>query len=153
VRTLNGLERYRYMANPFDLRAILLAKHAQHVVLIHFPIALFMTGVGLDLASRGKRESQLTAAAYYRGGDRHPDIVDGTVGLALRSRRSKNQGPVADASRSSHDCCAVSDHVMVGALEEPKNASAPAGISNSNRTTRSRSHWIYSAPWWVLERN
>ena len=53
------------MANPFDLRAILLAKHAQHVVLIHFPIALFMTGVGLDLASRGKRESQLTAAAYW----------------------------------------------------------------------------------------
>ena len=53
------------MANPFDLRAILLAKHAQHVVLIHFPIALFITGVGLDLASRGERESQLTAAAYW----------------------------------------------------------------------------------------
>ena len=26
--------------NPFDLRSILLARHAQHVVLIHFPIAL-----------------------------------------------------------------------------------------------------------------
>ena len=34
------------MVNSFDLRTILLAKHAQHVVLIHFPIALFMTGVG-----------------------------------------------------------------------------------------------------------
>jgi hypothetical protein len=27
--------------NPFDLKTVLLAKHAQHVVLIHFPIALF----------------------------------------------------------------------------------------------------------------
>ena len=33
------------MANLFDLRTVLLAKHAQHVVLIHFPIALFITGV------------------------------------------------------------------------------------------------------------
>ena len=52
------------MVNPFDLRTVLLAKHAQHVVLIHFPIALFITGVGLDLLSRGKRESQLATAAY-----------------------------------------------------------------------------------------
>jgi uncharacterized membrane protein len=52
------------MVNPFDLRSVLLAKHAQHVVLIHFPIALFITGVGLDLMSRGKRESQLAGAAY-----------------------------------------------------------------------------------------
>src|SRR6266481_5210671 len=52
------------MVNPFDLRTILLAKHAQHVVLIHFPIALFITGVGFDLLSRGKRESQLASAAY-----------------------------------------------------------------------------------------
>jgi len=52
------------MVNPFDLKTILLARHAQHVVLIHFPIALFMTGVGLDLFSRGKRNSQLAGAAY-----------------------------------------------------------------------------------------
>src|SRR5437588_13104714 len=52
------------MVNPFDLRTILLAKHAHHVVLIHFPIALFITGVGLDLLSRGKRTSQLAGAAY-----------------------------------------------------------------------------------------
>ena len=52
------------MVNPFDLRTILLAKHAQHVVLIHFPIALFITGVAFDLLSRGKRDSQLASAAY-----------------------------------------------------------------------------------------
>lgn len=52
------------MVNPFDIRTIVLAKHAQHVVLIHFPIALFIAGVALDLYSRGKRQSQLAAAAY-----------------------------------------------------------------------------------------
>ncbi|MBV8478096.1 MAG: DUF2231 domain-containing protein [Acidobacteria bacterium] len=52
------------MVNPFDVRTMLLAKHAQHVVLIHFPIALFMTGVGLDLVCRGKRDSQFSRAAY-----------------------------------------------------------------------------------------
>ena len=34
--------------HPFDLKAALLAKHAQHVVLIHFPIALFIAGVAFD---------------------------------------------------------------------------------------------------------
>jgi uncharacterized membrane protein len=52
------------MVNPFDPRTILLAKHAQHVVLIHFPIALFMTGVLFDLLSRGRRTSQFAGAAY-----------------------------------------------------------------------------------------
>lgn len=52
------------MVNPFDLRTIVLEKHAQHVVLIHFPIALFIIGVGFDVLSRGKRESQFAGAAY-----------------------------------------------------------------------------------------
>jgi hypothetical protein len=37
--------------NPFDLKAALLAKHAQHVVVIHFPIALFMVSFVFDLGS------------------------------------------------------------------------------------------------------
>jgi uncharacterized membrane protein len=52
------------MVNPFDMRTIVLAKHAQHVVLIHFPIALFVIGVAFDLFSRGERVSQLASAAY-----------------------------------------------------------------------------------------
>jgi uncharacterized membrane protein len=38
--------------NPFDLKAALLARHAQHVALIHFPIALFITGVAFDVVER-----------------------------------------------------------------------------------------------------
>src|SRR5271157_4043533 len=50
--------------NPWDIRAALLAKHAQHVVLIHFPIALFLAGVGLDFAASWTRRRELAAAAY-----------------------------------------------------------------------------------------
>ena len=51
--------------NPWDIRAALLAKHAQHVVLIHFPIALFIAGVALDVAASWTRRKDLTSAAYY----------------------------------------------------------------------------------------
>jgi uncharacterized membrane protein len=49
---------------PFDLKAALLAKHAQHVVLIHFPIALFIAGVAFDFAAQWTRRQFLAAAAY-----------------------------------------------------------------------------------------
>jgi uncharacterized membrane protein len=51
------------MLNPFDWRTALLAKHAQHVALIHFPIALFIAGVAFDgFAAWTKKESLATAA-------------------------------------------------------------------------------------------
>src|SRR6202795_3972286 len=53
------------MVNPFDLKSALLAKHAQHVVLIHFPIALFITGVAFDLIARWAKRRGLADAAYY----------------------------------------------------------------------------------------
>ena len=51
--------------NPFDLKAALLARHAQHVVLIHFPIALFITSVAFDVMARLTRSGSLARAAYY----------------------------------------------------------------------------------------
>jgi uncharacterized membrane protein len=53
------------MLNPFDPQAALLAKHAQHVVLIHFPIALFITGVAFDFIAQWSRRRGLAEAAYY----------------------------------------------------------------------------------------
>jgi uncharacterized membrane protein len=51
--------------NPFDIRAALLAKHAQHVVLIHFPIALFIAGVIFDFLAQSARRRVLAVVAYY----------------------------------------------------------------------------------------
>lgn len=52
------------MLNPFDLKAALAAKHAQHVVLIHFPIALFITGAAFDFLAHWTKRQGLAAAAY-----------------------------------------------------------------------------------------
>ena len=53
------------MVNPFDLKTVLLAKHAQHVVLIHFPIALFISAVIFDLLAQWTKGRGLAHAAYY----------------------------------------------------------------------------------------
>jgi len=53
------------MVNPFDFKTALLAKHAQHVVLIHFPIALFITAVAFDLIAQWTKRRGLAQAAYY----------------------------------------------------------------------------------------
>jgi uncharacterized membrane protein len=53
------------MVNPFDLKTALLAKHAQHVVLIHFPIGLFITAVAFDLIAQWTKRRGLAQAAYF----------------------------------------------------------------------------------------
>jgi uncharacterized membrane protein len=51
--------------HPFDIKNVLLAKHAQHVVLIHFPIALFIIGVLFDFIAQWTRQGRMAVAAYY----------------------------------------------------------------------------------------
>jgi uncharacterized membrane protein len=51
--------------NPFDLKSVLLAKHAQHVAMVHFPIALIVAGVLFDVLSLRKQNPALLRAAYY----------------------------------------------------------------------------------------
>ena len=51
--------------NPFALKTTLLAKHAQHVVLIHFPIALFITAVMFDCLALWTKRRSFADAAYY----------------------------------------------------------------------------------------
>jgi len=51
--------------NPFDVKAALLAKHARHVVMIHFPIALFMASFTFDLLARWRGNRALATAAYH----------------------------------------------------------------------------------------
>jgi uncharacterized membrane protein len=53
------------MVNPFDPKTVFLAKHAQHVVLIHFPIALFIMAVAFDFIAQWTKRRGLADAAYY----------------------------------------------------------------------------------------
>jgi len=51
--------------NPFDIKAVILAKHAQHVVLVHFPIALFIAAVAFDYLGQWTKNRALATAAYF----------------------------------------------------------------------------------------
>jgi uncharacterized membrane protein len=53
------------MVNPFDPKTVFLAKHAQHVALIHFPIGLFISGVMFDLIALWSKRRGIQDAAYY----------------------------------------------------------------------------------------
>jgi len=53
------------VVNPFDLKTVFLAKHAQHVVLIHFHIALFLAAVAFDYIAQWRKNPTLAAAAYF----------------------------------------------------------------------------------------
>src|SRR5437879_12363621 len=53
------------MIRPYDLKTPLLAKHAQHVVVIHFPIALFISAVAFDIVAQWTKRRGVADAAYY----------------------------------------------------------------------------------------
>lgn len=52
-------------ANPFDLKTLLLPKHAQHPVIVHFPIALFIVSLFFDLLAVRLRSRPLATVGYY----------------------------------------------------------------------------------------
>jgi uncharacterized membrane protein len=51
--------------HPFDLKTVMFAKHAQHVVLVHFPIALFIAAVAFDLLACWTKRRGLADVTYY----------------------------------------------------------------------------------------
>jgi len=53
------------MVSPFDPKTVFLAKHAQHIVLIHFPIALFISAVVFDFLTQWTKRGGLADASYY----------------------------------------------------------------------------------------
>ena len=51
--------------NAFDLKAAILARHAQHPVLVHFPIALFIASAVFELLGALRKQSVFASVAYY----------------------------------------------------------------------------------------
>jgi uncharacterized membrane protein len=51
--------------DPFALKTVLFARHAQHVVLIHFPIALFTAAVAFDYLAFWTKNRALATTVYF----------------------------------------------------------------------------------------
>jgi uncharacterized membrane protein len=56
---------HSHTPNPFDLKAALLAGHAQHPVIIHFPIALFISSVVFEVLATWRKKPVFGVIAYY----------------------------------------------------------------------------------------
>lgn len=52
-------------AGAFDLKAALFARHAQHPVLVHFPIALFIASALFEVLAIWRKQSVFAAVAYF----------------------------------------------------------------------------------------
>jgi len=100
------------MLKPFDLKAALLAKHAQHVVLIHLAIALFLRGTLLTL-SRASFVSPISEKAHtgisFCRCDEYCDRRERNSRLALGSRRTapERHPSVASLARVARCFCAL----------------------------------------------
>lgn len=51
--------------NPFDLKAALLAGHAQHPVIVHFPIALFIASAAFEVLAIWRKQPLFATVAYF----------------------------------------------------------------------------------------
>jgi uncharacterized membrane protein len=82
--------------SPFDIKQLILAKHAQHVVLVHFPIALCIVGVAFDFGAQLTKRTMLAATAYYNLGvaalSTPPVLVTGLLAWQLQFEGHKLKG-------------------------------------------------------------
>lgn len=52
-------------ANPFDIKAALLQGHAQHPVIVHFPIALFIASAVFEVLAVWRKQPIFASVAYF----------------------------------------------------------------------------------------
>jgi hypothetical protein len=83
--------------NPFDLKAAFLAGHAQHPVIIHFPIALFITSAVFELLAVWRKQPLFATGRLLQPTGRRADrpICDrhwlGSVAMATGRRNPQGQ--------------------------------------------------------------
>jgi hypothetical protein len=143
--------------HPFDIKAALLAKHAQHVVLIHFPIALFLAGVAFDFLARWKKQHLLAAAAYYNlftsALSTIPVLITGFLAWQwqLGGQRLKGILLMPPGGGMPFECADLDR------LADPLESAAPAGRSLAQVSFASRGRCrsdrcVDGTPWRIPER-
>ena len=86
--------------NPFDPKTVFLAKHAQHVVLIHFPVALLISAVAFDLIAQLTKRKAMVEVAYYdllvAAFSTFPALVTGVLAWRFQLEGQKIKGILLD---------------------------------------------------------
>jgi uncharacterized membrane protein len=96
----------------FDLKAALLARHAQHPVIIHFPIALFIASVVFELLAIWRKNPVFASVAYF-------NLVGAAMTLpfaiatGLGAWRWQLEGAVLKGNLMLHLICALSSASLI----------------------------------------
>jgi uncharacterized membrane protein len=122
--------------NPFDLRAALLAKHAQHPVIIHFPIALFITSLAFDFLAIWRKNPALATVAYY-----NLLAAAGTAAVAIASGLTAWQWQLEGARLKGN----LLLHLIFALSASGIGCSAGGGFDN--RELRNSRREGFTSPW------
>jgi len=101
--------------NPFDLKAALLQGHAQHPVIVHFPIALFIASVVFDVLAIWRRQPILATVGYFNlvGA---AITVPFAVATGLGAWRWQLEGATLKGNLQLHLICALTSAALVVGL-------------------------------------
>jgi len=101
--------------NFFDLKAALMAGHAQHPVIVHFPIALFIASAVFDMLAIWRKKPILGAVGYF-------NLVGAaiTVPLAIATGlgawRWQLEGAALKGNLRLHLICALTSTALIVSL-------------------------------------
>ena len=116
--------------NPFDLKAALLQGHAQHPVIIHFPIALFIASVVFELLAVWRKQPIFATVAYY-------NLLGAalTIPLALATGlgawRWQLEGATIKGNLRLHMICALTSALLIWFLSWRRSRLRSKGMSPS----------------------
>src|SRR5205809_480379 len=98
--------------NPFDVKAALLAGHAQHPVIIHFPIALFTASVVFEVVAAWRKQPVLASVAYYNllGAALTIPFV---IATRLGARHWQVEGATIEGNLRLHMICALTSALLI----------------------------------------
>jgi uncharacterized membrane protein len=114
--------------NPFDLKAALLQGHAQHPVIIHFPIALFIASVVFELLALWRKQPVFAAVAYY-------NLLGAAITLPLAiatgigAWRWQLEGAALKGNLRLHFLCALTSALLIFLLCWMRSRLRAKGIS------------------------
>src|SRR6266566_4676342 len=92
--------------NPFDLKAALLAGHAQHPVIIHFPIALFIASAVFEVLAVWRKQPVFASVAYY-------NLLGAAIATGLGAWRWQLEGATLKGNLLLHMICALTSASLI----------------------------------------
>src|SRR6266705_3144846 len=98
--------------NPFDVKAALLQGHAQHPVIIHFPIALFIASAVFELLAVWRKQPVCATIAYYNLLSAAL-TVPWAIATGLGAWRWQLEGAALKGNLRLHMICALTSALLI----------------------------------------